>query len=267
MDTKQYTALIFPGLVMSPETKFLKHIAHHLKQYQIDARILPNHTIQDNTADFRKLEVDENLMPRLISTVNDTLAEVENDASENILLIGASCGTRFMTAYALANQLGLFQDSDQVKIHGMLGFSIYTNLRLSKPTPEKIGSPEEINHMDFSTNTGRLKDTLLYDVYAHLDSLSSETAKAREERYKQQGLNFKQHRVECCDYPNNRFYEREGEKYHLYTENSAHNFKNGYVLKDDETFECVHRIHGPGNSPVEAIIDQFLIDTGVTRTQ
>jgi hypothetical protein len=267
ISANQSVALLFPNLKMAMTSKLLGHIGDHLKQRQINSYIVPNHIVQDNSADFRTLEKDENLMQRLVTEVTRILTDIEPEQRRNVLLIGISGGARFMVAYALAKKLGLVPESDKFSIPGLLAFNIYTNLRHSKPTPAQITELYQINHMDLRSNIERLPDTLIYDVYTNLDSIAADMAGVRETRFKQAGLNFKQHCITCCDISKDEYYEKHFGEYHLYTEISGHNLKSGYLKRDDGTYELAHRLHGADDSPVENIIDQFLIDVGISRVQ
>lgn len=267
ISSNQCTAILFPNLRMNPSSKILLNITKHLKQHQIDAYTIPNDIIQNNIINFKHLETDEEFMQRLVNEVSQILSEINPEQRRHIILIGISAGARFMTAYALAHKLGLAPDVGSFSIPGFLSFNVTTSLRLSKPTPDKISQLQNINQMDYNTNLSHMKDSLIYDIYVDRDSVSAETAPARAERYKKQGLNYKQHCIPCCDYTKDTYYEKKGEDYYLYTEVSAHSLKNGYLMKDDESFECVDKLHGESATPVEKIIDQFLVETGVIKLQ
>lgn len=267
LNAGECVALLFPNLKMSTSSKLLLHMSEHLKQHQVTSHIVPNHVVQDNISDFRQLEVDEKLMERLVSTVTDILQGIDAKQRSNVLFIGIGGGNRFMVAYALAKKLGLVPDADAFDIPAILGFNIYTNLRHSKPTPAEVKELFQINHMDLKSNIEHLQDTLIYDVYTDLDSISADMSVLRKERFGKAGLNFKQHSIECVDISKDNYYEKHFGEFHLYTEVSGHNIKSAFLKRDDDTYEIVHRLHGSSDSPVETMIDQFLIDAGISRIQ
>jgi len=263
----QCIALLFPNFAMSTNSILLQNISEHLKKHQLNSYVVPNHIVQDNTVDFRKMETDENFMNRLVTAVTEILSGIEPQNRKHVFLIGFSGGARFMVAYALAKQLGLAPDVGSFDIPGLIAFNIYTRLRNSKPTTTKVEELHQINHMELRSNIERLKDILVYDVYNDLDTTAADMAGTRKQRFERAGLKFKQHCIESRDITKDEYYEKHYGEYHLYTENSAHNWKNFFLKNSDETYECVHRLHGADDAPVETIIDQFLIDAGFSQVQ
>lgn len=260
-------ALLFPCFKTPPSSSLIADICNHLKQYRINTIVVPINVVTNNVGDFRKLETDEDLMQRLVSVVDKILNEIEPERRRHLLLFGIAGGIRLMVAFSLAKKLGLVPDAESYDIPGLMSFNMYTNLRFSKSTLERVTQLQHINQMDVKTNIVQLTETLIYDVYANIDSVTADSAVTRKELFDKAGLNYKQACITCCDISKDTYYEKQDGEYYVYTEISGHNLRNAYLKQKDDTYKCTHRLHGGYDAPIENLIDQFLIEAGVYRVQ